>query len=114
MGHATFVNIQHMVPIGSESLIHTTDLPSALENHVEQKKSQYLMTAVGAQLTVPAANSTDSRAPSAVVPLAELEKRAILNALESTGGDRALAATLLGIGRTTLYRKLKEYKLSSD
>ena len=38
-----------------------------------------------------------------------LERRAILNALEYTKGDRAIAAHLLGIGRTTLYRKLKEY-----
>ena len=55
-------------------------------------------------------------APSAkhplVIPLMELERRAILNALEYTKGDRAVAAHLLGIGRTTLYRKLKEYNLA--
>jgi DNA-binding NtrC family response regulator len=48
----------------------------------------------------------------AIVPLAELERRAILNALEYTRGDRAVAAHLLGIGRTTLYRKLKEYEFA--
>ena len=48
---------------------------------------------------------------STVIPLAELERRAILSALEHTKGDRAVAAHLLGIGRTTLYRKLKEYQL---
>ena len=42
----------------------------------------------------------------------ELERRAIVNALEYTKGDRAVAAHLLGIGRTTLYRKLKEYRLA--
>jgi transcriptional regulator of acetoin/glycerol metabolism len=42
-----------------------------------------------------------------VVPLAVLEQRAILSALDYTKGDRAVAAHLLGIGRTTLYRKLK-------
>ena len=41
----------------------------------------------------------------------ELEKRAISEALEYTKGDRAVAAHLLGIGRTTLYRKIKEYQL---
>jgi transcriptional regulator of acetoin/glycerol metabolism len=46
-----------------------------------------------------------------VVPLAELEKRAILQAIEVTKGDRSFAADLLGIGRTTLYRKLKSYGL---
>ena len=36
-----------------------------------------------------------------------------MNALEYTKGDRAVAAHLLGIGRTTLYRKLKEYEIAS-
>lgn len=44
-----------------------------------------------------------------LVPLAEIERRAILNTLQETGGDRLAAARLLGIGKTTLYRKLKEY-----
>jgi DNA-binding protein Fis len=43
------------------------------------------------------------------MPLAEIERRAILNALSYTKGDRTVAAAMLGIGRTTLYRKLKEY-----
>ena len=44
-----------------------------------------------------------------VYSLQEVEKRAIVQALEATGGDRARAAKLLGIGKTTIYRKLKEY-----
>jgi two-component system response regulator AtoC len=43
--------------------------------------------------------------------LEDLERQAILNALESAGGDRVRAARLLGIGKTTIYRKLKEYGL---
>jgi DNA-binding NtrC family response regulator len=45
-----------------------------------------------------------------VVTLAELEKRAILTTLEQVKGDKLLAARLLNIGKTTLYRKLKEYE----
>jgi transcriptional regulator of acetoin/glycerol metabolism len=56
-------------------------------------------------------HSDEPAGPAGVIPLAELEKRAILHALEVTKGDRTLAADLLGIGRTTLYRKLKEYGL---
>lgn len=44
-----------------------------------------------------------------LVPLAEIEKRAILHTLRQTKGDKVAAARLLGIGRRTLYRKLKEY-----
>jgi two-component system response regulator HydG len=49
--------------------------------------------------------------PRALATLQELEQRAILQALEATKGDRLRAARLLGIGKTTIYRKLKEYGL---
>jgi DNA-binding NtrC family response regulator len=42
----------------------------------------------------------------------EIERRAILNALEKTGGNRTKAAEMLGIGLRTLQRKLKEYRLA--
>jgi two-component system response regulator HydG len=44
-----------------------------------------------------------------IVPIAEMEKRAILTAIDQLHGDKLEAARLLGIGKTTLYRKLKEY-----
>src|SRR5579884_3665856 len=43
--------------------------------------------------------------------LRERERDAIRQALEMTGGDRLQAAKLLGIGKTTVYRKIKEYEL---
>jgi two-component system response regulator HydG len=46
---------------------------------------------------------------SRILPLAEVEKQAILGTLEQLNGDKLMAARLLGIGKTTLYRKLKEY-----
>ncbi len=45
------------------------------------------------------------------VGLDKLEKEAIRQTLAMTGGNREQAATLLGIGERTLYRKLKEYGL---
>src|SRR5271163_4670916 len=115
--------IQHMVAINSGPLLHVADLPSNLQNFLYQKKSQYLMAAAAAHPAIP----SDISAPElptpgipgvlastpGVIPLIELERRAIINALEYTKGDRAVAAHLLGIGRTTLYRKLKEYHLAS-
>jgi len=113
--------IQHMMAVNSGPLLHVADLPSNLQNHLIQKKSQYLMAAVGsygaaASGAGPAQEAESAEAPASlpgVIPLAELERRAIINALEYTQGDRAVAAHLLGIGRTTLYRKLKEYQLEN-
>jgi DNA-binding NtrC family response regulator len=48
-----------------------------------------------------------------VLPLAQLEKEAILETLRKLNGDKLLAARLLGIGKTTLYRKLKEYGIGA-
>ena len=56
-------------------------------------------------------SSTFNDVKDKVLPLAEVEKRAILHAVEIAKGDRTLAAAMLDIGRTTLYRKLKEYYL---
>lgn len=44
-----------------------------------------------------------------VVPLAELERDTILKTITQLNGDKMTAAKLLGIGKTTLYRKLKRY-----
>jgi DNA-binding NtrC family response regulator len=47
-----------------------------------------------------------------VKPLADLEREAILCAIRALNGDKLLAARMLGIGKTTLYRKLKEYGIA--
>jgi DNA-binding NtrC family response regulator len=44
-----------------------------------------------------------------VRPLDELERQAIEDALAQANGDKLEAARLLSIGKTTLYRKLREY-----
>jgi len=111
-------SIQHMVAINSGPLLHTTDLPSSVQHHLALKKSQFCVAAATTQQTVqpPAPQlagvvERTQAGPSQILPLIEIERRAILEALEFTKGDRAVAAHLLGIGRTTLYRKLKEYQL---
>jgi two-component system response regulator HydG len=44
-----------------------------------------------------------------VTTFADLERAAILSAILALNGDKLEAARLLGIGKTTLYRKLKDY-----
>ncbi len=123
--------VQHMMAVNSGPLLHAADLPSALLNFVAQQKSQYMTMAAGVGVAAPVVTempvSVDAPAlpkppqsavtmmpnPGTIIPLMELESRAILHALDYTKGDRAIAAHLLGIGRTTLYRKLKEYEIAS-
>jgi two-component system, NtrC family, response regulator AtoC len=47
--------------------------------------------------------------PSELVPMEEVEKRYILRVLEAVGGNKTLAAQVLGLDRKTLYRKLDRY-----
>src|SRR5215471_10575259 len=49
--------IQHMVAVNSGPLLHVADLPSNLQSHIIQKKSQYLMAAAAAQPGPPADES---------------------------------------------------------
>ena len=111
--------VQHMLAMNSGPLLHTAELPSSVQNHLQAKRSQYLVAAAAAdvprippQSAFPVPAGGDGQTP-VILPLVELEKRAIAQTLEYTRGDRVMAANLLGIGRTTLYRKLKEYAIAS-
>ena len=58
---------------------------------------------------MPAEQPGSVRVQRKIMPTAELEKQTIMSALAQLNGDKLLASRLLGIGKTTLYRKLKEY-----
>jgi transcriptional regulator of acetoin/glycerol metabolism len=45
------------------------------------------------------------------VTLEQLEKAAIIQAIEACRGNLSLAAKSLGLGRATLYRKLRVYSI---
>jgi len=81
--------VARAVALGSGPIVHVGDLPSNL---------QY---------------PTSERAPERdeLLPLEELERRAIIRMLRETKGDKLAAARRLGIGKTTLYRKLKQYHM---
>jgi transcriptional regulator with GAF, ATPase, and Fis domain len=130
--------IHHMVALnmGRQAQLH--DLPSALQNHAASIcRTKFAAPAMAvppqplafaasagtmgypAQVAIaPQRMPMGAAAPSypgvssnPILPLMELERNAIMEALKFTQGDRSIAANLLGIGRTTLYRKLKEYRL---
>jgi DNA-binding NtrC family response regulator len=44
-----------------------------------------------------------------IIPLALLEKKAVLAALRAFPDDRKKVCRLLGIGKTTLYRKIEQW-----
>lgn len=81
------------------------DLPSAVRN-------AYSAAAPVSNELHALASHVGLRTP--IVPLQEMERQAIIDAIEHTRGDRGTAAVLLGIGRTTLYRKLKAYNLEVE
>ncbi len=53
-------------------------------------------------------------AAAPIVPLAEVERAHILKVLDHCGGNKKIAAELLGIDRSTLYAKLRTYAISTE
>jgi DNA-binding NtrC family response regulator len=106
--------VQRMTAMNSGPLLHVGDLPSPLRNHIDETRADQRSMAAFALPEAPPRPEPAGEQSSVVMPLSEIEKRAILDALEYTKGDHTMAATLLGIGRTTLYRKLKEYRLEQN
>jgi len=102
--------LERMMSFNSGPLLHFADLPTGVSNFTRARTLNGL--AASATMDSGQPRLTMGISPQqGVVPLQELEKRAIRHALLHTHGDRTTAAQLLGIGRTTLYRKLKEYSL---
>lgn len=99
--------VQGMVAVNTGPVLHVGDAPSHLQHHRASNSMGRLSLATSG--AAPAGNGEPVPIVQPVIPLAEMERQAIIRALEYTKGDRVMAAHLLGIGRTTLYRKLKEY-----
>jgi two-component system response regulator HydG len=80
--------LERACTLASGPVIHTRDLPANIKYTPALPERK---------------NSTS------IVPMTELERQTILSAIAQLNGDKLMAARLLGIGKTTLYRKLKEY-----
>jgi Nif-specific regulatory protein len=85
--------VERALVLGDGSVLELDDLPPELMHQA------------------PAATTAAVTAGGQVLPLAELERQAIQSALDATNGNKARAAALLGIDRSTLYRKLKDLQL---
>jgi two-component system response regulator HydG len=100
--------IERACALSSGPVLHMTEFPTQLQDHRMHRVLQQqddLRDLAGPAATGQAAN---------VLSIAELEKNAILSTIQQLKGDKLMAARLLGIGKTTLYRKLKEYGLGED
>jgi transcriptional regulator with GAF, ATPase, and Fis domain len=99
--------MERMAAMQSEGALQMADMPSALQYHHASAGLQSLAAAVGrGNRDLP---QVALAPPPPVISLPDSEKQTIGNALAAAHGERAKAARMLGIGRTTLYRKMKEY-----
>lgn len=93
-------SIERACTLSSGPVLHLGDLPTQLQ---QQGIDAWRAASVVGEPEEPAAGAPE------VKTLADMEREAILNAIRTLNGDKLQAAKLLGIGKTTLYRKLKEY-----
>jgi two-component system response regulator HydG len=84
--------IERAIALGTGPILHVGDLPTNLQYGSGERLPQN----------------------DELLPLDELERRAIMRALRESGGDKLAAARMLRIGKTTLYRKLKQYDAQSN
>jgi Nif-specific regulatory protein len=85
------------------------ELKNTLERTVALSTGDIIDEIYGLVNQIVPANQNDSANVFEPIPLAELEKQHILKVLETVGGNREKASSILGITSRTLYRKLKEY-----
>ena len=67
-----------------------------------------------ADLSPSAAFRSYQMSTTEMLPLAEVERRAVVRALEISANNVTAAARALGLNRATLYRKLKKYDLTAS
>jgi len=100
-------SIERACALSSGPILNMADLPTQLQEYRRQSRPLTMHPA-------PATTQEAGQLSGSVVTIAEMEKQAILNTIRQLNGDKLMAARLLGIGKTTLYRKLKEYGLGEE
>jgi two-component system response regulator HydG len=101
--------IERACSLSSGPVLHMADLPTQLQDFRAQRQASALASAADDDLE----GLADGHAGSGgVASIAAMQRQAILGTIRQLNGDKLMAAKLLGIGKTTLYRKLKEYGLT--
>jgi two-component system response regulator PilR (NtrC family) len=95
--------VESLVVLTPGSEIRVDDLPPEIRTVAADGPS-------AAGRGVPPAELAMKLGSTAGLTMDEIERRAIEDALDRTGGNRTQAADMLGIGLRTLQRKLKEYR----
>ena len=103
--------IDRLSAMHSEGAIQMMDLPSALQYGRSAEDLHKLSGALEEQNGRDPLPDFRLGSPSPVISIPQSEKSTIAKALAATSGQKGLAARQLGIGRTTLYRKMKQYGL---
>jgi len=93
--------VERACTMSSGPILHLGDLPTQLQQQ-----------GLEAQRAATTSCEPNGEGAPEVTTLADLERQAILGAIRTLKGDKLQAAKLLGIGKTTLYRKLKEYGIA--
>ena len=96
--------IEHACTYADEPMLRLEDMPTQFK--------QFVMATEAAVVEEKRQAAESADVP--VIPLHQMEKQAIQHALRHFKGDKVLAAKFLDIGKTTLYRKLKEYGFPDD
>ena len=101
--------IERACALSSGPILHMGDLPTELQDfRLQRGPMKYASDAEEEQ------TASDADGKVGIVSIAEMEKHAILGTIRQLNGDKLMAARLLGIGKTTLYRKLKEYGIMEE
>jgi DNA-binding NtrC family response regulator len=93
---------EHMMALATSNILRVSDLPEA----VADPGRAAIATSRGGR---PAFGSSEGAGRPEKRFLCNVEREAILSVLAEANGSRKDAARILGIGRTTLYRKMKQY-----
>jgi two-component system response regulator HydG len=100
--------IERACALSSGPVLHMADLPTQLQDFRMHRREANLTSAAEAGDGLDG-ERVHAGSDNVIVSIADREKQAILGTVHQLNGDKLMAARLLGIGKTTLYRKLKEY-----